>query len=313
MSESSRNDTTSFGEQNSKYEEVKIPVPWGHISGKWWGCKNKQPILALHGWQDNAGTFDSLAPILQQSLPVLCIDLPGHGCSSRLPSGSFYYIFWDGLILVRRIVKHFKWDKITIIGHSLGGAIGFLYAASFPDEVEMLISLDIASPTNRNVSTMVKTTKDDIDRFFKYEQLKFDSVPSYGYDQMIDIVLDAYNGSITRKSAEILMRRGMQPAEVPGKYYFSRDPRLKSSMLGMLSLDLTSEYARQIKCDYLNIRAVPGHKFDQPEHYQQMMNLIKKNARRFEYHEVPGSHHVHLNEPEKVSPIILNFLKSGSI
>lgn len=44
---------------------------------------------------------------------------------------------------------------------------------------------------------------------------------------MLDIVLDGYKGNITRKSAEILMKRGMQPASLPGKYYFSRDPRLK--------------------------------------------------------------------------------------
>lgn len=32
-------------------KEIKIPVPWGHIAGKWWGPEDKRPILALHGWQ----------------------------------------------------------------------------------------------------------------------------------------------------------------------------------------------------------------------------------------------------------------------
>ena len=31
--------------------EIKIPVPWGHIAGKWWGPTNIRPILAIHGWQ----------------------------------------------------------------------------------------------------------------------------------------------------------------------------------------------------------------------------------------------------------------------
>lgn len=32
-------------------EEITIPVPWGHIAGKWWGPKNVRPILLLHGFQ----------------------------------------------------------------------------------------------------------------------------------------------------------------------------------------------------------------------------------------------------------------------
>lgn len=37
--------------ESVKCEEVRIPVPWGHIAGKWWGPQNKRPILVMHGWQ----------------------------------------------------------------------------------------------------------------------------------------------------------------------------------------------------------------------------------------------------------------------
>jgi hypothetical protein len=105
-----------------------------------------------------------------------------------------------------------------------------MYAASFPEEVDFVISLDIVSPSVKNINDCVKITGDQIDKFLKYENLEADNVPSYEYNIMIDIVLDAYKGSITRKSAEILMKRGMQPAMDKGKYYFSRDPRLKVGM-----------------------------------------------------------------------------------
>lgn len=52
---------------------------------KWWGSKDKQPIIAIHGWQDNAGTFDPLVELLPTNLSILCIDLPGHGRSSHIP------------------------------------------------------------------------------------------------------------------------------------------------------------------------------------------------------------------------------------
>lgn len=79
----------------------------------------------------------------------------------------------------------------------------------------------------------------------------------------------------------------------------------------MVSADLTKAYAAHIKCPYLNIRAVPGLKFEQPEHYQEILDIIKIKSKRFHYEEVEGSHHVHLNNPEKVAPIIKAFLMSG--
>lgn len=113
------------------------------------------------------------------------------------------------------------------MGHSLGGAVSFLYAASYPDETEFVISLDIASPSVRDISKTVDITGDHIDKFLKFENLTLDSVPCYDYSDMIDIVHEAYKGGITRSSAEVLMKRGMQPALVSGKYSFCRDPRLK--------------------------------------------------------------------------------------
>jgi hypothetical protein len=38
-------------EKRFKVEEVKIKLPWGHVAGKWWGPKDVQPIVTLHGWQ----------------------------------------------------------------------------------------------------------------------------------------------------------------------------------------------------------------------------------------------------------------------
>lgn len=77
-----------------QWEEVTFDVPWGFVAGKWYGDRNKQPVLAFHGWQDNAGTFDRLIPLLPKTISVWAIDLPGHGKSSHFPTGMQYHIFW---------------------------------------------------------------------------------------------------------------------------------------------------------------------------------------------------------------------------
>ncbi|XP_076675258.1 putative serine hydrolase isoform X1 [Andrena cerasifolii] len=291
-------------------EEIKIPVPWGHLSGKWWGPKNVEPIVALHGRQDNAGSFDTLIPLLPDDISVLCLDMSGHGLSSHYPKSQYYYAFWDGVILLRRIVKHFKWSKMKLLGHSLGGAVAFLYAATYPDDTEFVIALDMAGPTVGSVAKRVPATGTCIDKFLEYDTLNPENVPTYTYEDIIQIASNGYNGAVCKEGIVTLMKRGALPSYQPDQYYFARDPRLKVAYLGMLSMDLILAYAAQIKCAYLNIRATKGYVSDEPESYQTTLDVIKKNARRFEYHEVEGNHFVHLNNPERVAPIIIKFLRT---
>ncbi|KAK9887864.1 hypothetical protein WA026_000172 [Henosepilachna vigintioctopunctata] len=290
------------------YEEVKIPVPWGHISGKWWGPKAKQPIITLHGWQDNSGTFDTLAPLLRdRGISLLCIDLPGHGFSSHLPPGQFYYLFWDGVHFLRRIVKFFNYQKITLLGHSLGGGISFLYAAIYPEEVDRYISIDIASPSVFPVEFLKELQPKHIDTIFKYENLKPHQQPRYDYEEMVDLVFSAHKGSLTRESAQIMLRRGMVPdSSKPNCYTLTRDPRLKVSLLASFSKDQVLEYASRIRCKVLNIRAIPGYPFDS-QLYEQVLNCIANNAELTRV-EVLGTHHLHLNDPESIVDHVYNFL-----
>ena len=68
--------------------QFEIPVPWGHLSGKEWGNEDGEPWIALHGWLDNCGTFDTLLPLFPRTQRVICFDFPGHGWSSPYPKGS---------------------------------------------------------------------------------------------------------------------------------------------------------------------------------------------------------------------------------
>ncbi|KAJ3645377.1 hypothetical protein Zmor_023043 [Zophobas morio] len=298
--------------KDDDFKDIRIPVPWGHISGKWWGSRVVQPILAIHGWQDNAGTFDTLAPLLaNRGHSLLCIDLPGHGLSSHYAQGHYYYIFWDGIHLLRRIVKHFEWENVTLMGHSLGGAISFLYAAVYPDEVEKYISLDIASPSVRSPAKIIATIPDAVDKFLHYEHLTPQQIPCYEYNEMIDIVHDAYKGGVTLEGCKIMMRRGMKPVEdKPGFYVFSRDPRLKVPSLAFMTQEQSLDFASRIKCEVLNIRGDPGMTFEFPEFYGTVLDKIEQQAKKVERHVVKGSHHLHLNNPERIVDIVDQFLSS---
>lgn len=272
-------------------------------------------MLAIHGWQDNCGTFDRLIPLLPEGLSVLAIDLPGHGKSSHYPKGMQYFLFWDGIALIRRIVKYHKWTKLVLLGHSLGGALSFLYASCFNDENDTakFISIDIAGPTVRDHVKLASQTGDSIDKALMYEKLPITKMPCYNYEDMIELVLHAYAGSVDLESVKILMKRGMAPAPAhlnKEGYHFSRDLRLKVSMMGMFNEEQVLIYAKQIRCEMLNIRGVPGMNFGDPNVYPKVIEAVRENAKRVVYEEVEGTHHLHLVTPERISEAVTDFLLS---
>ena len=61
-------------------KKIKIKCKFGKIKGICWGSGQKNKILALHGWLDNAASFNQLAPKLAEiGYEVVAIDFAGHG------------------------------------------------------------------------------------------------------------------------------------------------------------------------------------------------------------------------------------------
>lgn len=257
-----------------------------------------------------------MAPLLPEHIPLFCIDLPGHGLSSHYPQGMSYFIFWDGIQVIRRVVKFYQWEKVTLLGHSLGGALSFMYASCFPNDVDKMVMIDIAGPTVRDQVKIAAGVGPSIDKMIQYENLPLSKMPCYEYEEMIDLVMDAYEGSVTRDSVKILMQRGMAsaPKELhKNGFHFVRDLRLKVAAMGMFSVDQVLVYAQQIKCEVLNIRGEPGKEFSDADVYTKVIEAMRKNAKRVVYEKVPGTHHLHLNTPERVSGLITEFLVKGGV
>ncbi|MFU8802269.1 MAG: alpha/beta fold hydrolase, partial [Bradymonadaceae bacterium] len=63
-------------------QELILDVQGLRLAARAFGPDDGQPILALHGWLDNAATFDKLIPLLGDGLRIVSLDLPGHGLSS---------------------------------------------------------------------------------------------------------------------------------------------------------------------------------------------------------------------------------------
>jgi len=84
--------------------DIEIALPHLRLAACSWGDPALPPLLALHGWLDNAASFERLAPLLCEHFHIVAIDLAGHGRSQHRPAGLWYhYIDYPAMCWRRRI------------------------------------------------------------------------------------------------------------------------------------------------------------------------------------------------------------------
>lgn len=287
-------------------DEFELPVPWGHIAVKWWGPKNIRPILCLHGWQDNAGSFDRLIPLLPNHLSYLVFDFPGHGLSSPIPHGMIYtYEFFFYVLLL--VINHFQWKKVSLIAHSLGAMLCYVFASSFPDRCDMIVSLDLTKPDCLGKRFEQIFLLQGIKEQYVADMRNQENTepPGYTYDELVQKLFTSKMFPIDIESAPFLLYRGVKQCKSdPNKYYFSRDNRLKPFKI-FIPVNFYEDMAKQIVSPFCFIKACQSH-FRESE-YTRIVENMSENP-NFELHRVDGRHHVHLDDPKAVSTVMSRFI-----
>jgi len=100
-------------------KNIWIQTPDLKLAARAWGPADGKPVLGLHGWLDNAASFDALAPMLED-IRLVALDFPGHGWSDHRPHNSWYYLA-DYTADIQRVAAALGWDRFSLLGHSLGG------------------------------------------------------------------------------------------------------------------------------------------------------------------------------------------------
>jgi pimeloyl-ACP methyl ester carboxylesterase len=105
-----------------------------------WGDGQKPPLLLIHGGQDHCRNWDFVAERLIDRYTIYAPDLRGHGDSAWAIGGM--YSIPEFTLDVATLVDLIEDAPLTIIGHSLGGAIALQYAGTVPERVHKLVSIE---------------------------------------------------------------------------------------------------------------------------------------------------------------------------
>jgi len=94
------------------------------------------PVVLLHGLLGSHHSWAPLVSVLSAEHRVVAIDLIGHGGSAK-PRGD--YSLGAQAATLRDLLDHLGLDRVTLVGHSLGGGIALQFAYLFPDRMQRLV------------------------------------------------------------------------------------------------------------------------------------------------------------------------------
>jgi pimeloyl-ACP methyl ester carboxylesterase len=101
------------------------------------GPADGPPVLLLHGLLSDSSTWaPAITALAAHGARVIALDLVGHGQSDKPPIA--YYLD-DFAISVSTFLKHLDLGPLTVVGHSLGGAIAMEFAHFYPDQIGRLV------------------------------------------------------------------------------------------------------------------------------------------------------------------------------
>jgi pimeloyl-ACP methyl ester carboxylesterase len=119
------------------------------VSAIVWGDAEPELVL-LHGGGQNAHTWDTVALALGR--PLIAVDLPGHGHSGRRPDRD--YGPWRSAEAIAAVIEQAAPTAAAVIGMSLGGVTAIRLAATRPDLVQKLVSVDATPQVGDGIPAM---------------------------------------------------------------------------------------------------------------------------------------------------------------
>lgn len=281
--------------------EVRFSLPHIEVAGKVWGEPGGLPVIALHGWLDNAATFDRVAPALE-GVHLVALDLPGHGLSGHMPATG--YSLWQQAASVLQVAEDLGWERFALLGHSMGAIISGILAGSLPERIIGAAMIDGLMPFTSEADDAPR----QMARFFKSSlQLGSKRKPIYdSADKAISARVLGGTTPISREAAGCLVERGLMPHD--GGWTWRTDPQLMLPSPLRLTQRHAVSFIENISAPACLVLANQGVMHKHPE----VLNRIDA-FEHLQVHRIDGGHHLHLEaQAPEVAAILKDFYTSLS-
>jgi pimeloyl-ACP methyl ester carboxylesterase len=237
--------------------------------------------MALHGWLDNANSFDLIAPELQD-FDIFALDFAGHGYSDHRPSHTPYLGILDVQDVIA-VANQLQWDQFSLLAHSMGAEVSSHIIGLFSDRIERLFAIDGYAETVSN-ERWLKLHRDSIDQNLIREA---GSLRVFANREDMAQSVAKFTGQ-TIASARILVERGSR--EVDGGFSWASDPRVRWSDALGITREQMDHNVGSFTGEILVVGADSGLKW-----YRADLERLAAEFDNFEFTTMAGSHHMHMD------------------
>ncbi len=251
------------------------------MRGLAWGDPGQPPVLALHGWLDNAASFRLLAPLLE-GYHVVAVDLTGHGQSDWRSADATYQVYDDVPQLVA-LADQLGWETFRLMGHSRGAIMSSILAAAFPERVSQLVLLDGVYPPPVPESEFVGQMRN-----FVRERQRLAARKPRVYPDLDAAVAAREEQGLSAEAAHYIATRNLRPCS--GGYELTTDPRLRGASAVKLTPGQVSAMLDGLRCPVLLLMAQRGLAVTHAKRF----SALDQHVPLAQVETFPGGHHFHM-------------------
>ena len=123
-------------------------------------------VVLLHGYLESMYVWDDFTSLLTPSVRVITVDIPGHGISEVKGEVHTMEMVAD---VLHEMLNSLGIEKVTMVGHSMGGYVSLAFCARYPEQLEGLVLLssspnpdtDLKKENRRREIALVRAGKKD--------------------------------------------------------------------------------------------------------------------------------------------------------
>lgn len=249
------------------------------------------PLLALHGWLDNAASFLPMAPHLD-AYDLVALDLPGHGQSFHYPAQSEYSLF-STLLDVLAAADALGFERFALLGHSMGGAISSLVAAAAPERITSLHLIEALGPLAAPEEGTGQRLRDAVAqrRALEGKRKRVFADPAVAERARMQTNIT----QLDEASAKLIVGRGLRAVE--GGYEWSSDARLTLPTAVRMTEAQVRDCLAGITCPVRMVMADPPPPYIPTAMIEGRMASVGD----VQCTVMAGSHHLHMTHPREVA------------
>lgn len=285
--------------QHATPEQLFFQLPHIRLSALRFGQPNQPVILALHGWLDNALSFQPLAAELS-GYQVIAVEWPGHGYSQHRPGKT--PLHWVDYLLdlhaLLSVLDEQGLKPAALLGHSMGAMVASVYSAVYPEQVPALMMIEAAGPLVEAESNIAQRLQRSLTQHNRPER----ALAHYADIRPLVRARHQLTG-LERHWCELLIARNVQPHEQG--VCWRTDPRLKLDSPVRFCLSQVNALMDKVSVPALLIVAQQGL---MP--LDDIRQLAGQWFAALILTQLPGNHHLHMEHASDVAGEIGAFLQS---